>query len=95
MNLSTEFLTESCQADTIFMKTSTVKGLLYLKVQMKFCLYFIYFHPLSIKFSTGDIYTNLMSDSKFHVNWNSQHHILCTGIDEYPPIYPTLTVQFQ
>ena len=72
LNLSNEFFTGSCQTDMSFVRTSTVKGLLYLKVQIKFCFYCIHSHPISIKLSTGDVHKNLLSDSRFCVNWNKK-----------------------
>jgi len=50
-----EFFTQSCQTDWSFVHTSTVKGLLYLKVQIKFCFYFVHSHPFSINLSIGDV----------------------------------------
>lgn len=54
------------------MQTSTVRGLLYLKVQIKFSFYFVHSHPFSINIITGDIQKNLLSDSRFCVNWNKK-----------------------
>ena len=51
------------------MQTSTVKGLLYLKVHIKFCFYFVHFHPFSTNLSTGDVQKILLSNCRFCVNW--------------------------
>jgi len=67
---------QCCPTTVSFMKVSAVKAILYVTMYMRFVQILYIFHPLCIKFSTGDVHKNLLWDHEFGKNQYSKIHDL-------------------
>jgi len=52
------------------------------------------FRIILIKFGTGDVHRNLLSDSEFRENWWSESHTLLEGVHEFLSVLSTFLPDF-
>jgi len=67
---------QCCPGIASFIKVRAVKAILYFTMYLRFVHILYIFHPLWIKFSTGDVHKNVLRDHEFGENQYSKIHAL-------------------